>query len=174
MRKFSMSDVCAEAGVSRGTLYRYFKSKDEVLEAIGAHMFAALGRALRQAVVDDPDPSQRLRVVLQAMVEFPTRFPPLLMIIHSEPQFALTCFREALPQLATQASQVLNPVLEEAPAVRDRIMSATDLGELFTRLMVSTYLIPSLTDLRPAQLGAAWQMLVGTPLPVPAVTAAPR
>ena len=28
LRKLSMSDICEEAGISRGTLYRYFKSKD--------------------------------------------------------------------------------------------------------------------------------------------------
>ena len=35
-RKLSVSDICAASGVARGTFYRYFSTKEEVLDALGA------------------------------------------------------------------------------------------------------------------------------------------
>jgi AcrR family transcriptional regulator len=35
VRRLTVGSVCAQAGVSRATLYRYFTSKDELLEAVG-------------------------------------------------------------------------------------------------------------------------------------------
>jgi AcrR family transcriptional regulator len=170
-----MSDVCAEAGVSRGTLYRYFKNKEEVLDAIGGHLLASLTHALNDAVAAEPTPHERLRVVWQAMFDYPQRSPQLAMIIHSEPRFALDFFNRVLPQLVTEATQALTPAFQETPPVRDGTATAKDLAELFARLVITTYLMPSSeTDLRPSQLGGAWPALPDETTPAPMVTATPR
>jgi AcrR family transcriptional regulator len=52
----SMQDVIAEAGLSVGAVYRYFKSKNDIVEAI-AEQYASLVSDLLAALVADPDRS---------------------------------------------------------------------------------------------------------------------
>lgn len=52
----SMQDVIAEAGLSVGAVYRYFKSKNDIVEAI-AEMYATQVSDLLATLVADPDRS---------------------------------------------------------------------------------------------------------------------
>jgi AcrR family transcriptional regulator len=52
----SMQDVIAEAGLSVGAVYRYFKSKNDIVEAI-AEQYATQVSDLLSALVADPDRS---------------------------------------------------------------------------------------------------------------------
>lgn len=65
-----MDDIAEAAGVSKGTLYLYFKSKDEVLTALMSLFFSADLERL-QALIQSPEPSIiRLRVYLQGLVSY--------------------------------------------------------------------------------------------------------
>src|ERR1700727_2689241 len=46
--KMSLSGVCLDAGVTRGTLYRYFSSKEQLLSAVTAHIRAKAGQKLKE------------------------------------------------------------------------------------------------------------------------------
>jgi AcrR family transcriptional regulator len=48
-----MRDICAEAGLSTGAVYNYFRSKDEIVEAVGACGRDATARRLES--LDTPD-----------------------------------------------------------------------------------------------------------------------
>ena len=52
----SMQDVIAEGGLSVGAVYRYFKSKNDIVEAI-AEQYATQVSDLLVALVADPDRS---------------------------------------------------------------------------------------------------------------------
>jgi TetR/AcrR family transcriptional regulator, transcriptional repressor of aconitase len=53
----SMQDILAEANLSAGAVYRYFKSKDEIIAAIGFANVAAFTAAVEEVLqVDDPPP----------------------------------------------------------------------------------------------------------------------
>ncbi len=52
----SMQDIFAEAGLSAGAVYRYFKSKNEIIEAIADEVVGTLEAAL-DAPADGPPPS---------------------------------------------------------------------------------------------------------------------
>jgi len=55
----SMSQIIAEAGVSAGTIYLYFTSKEEIVEAIAEERHA-LESALASAALANPDTAQAL------------------------------------------------------------------------------------------------------------------
>jgi AcrR family transcriptional regulator len=57
----SMQDVIAEAGLSVGAVYRYFRSKDEIIEAIAEGYAEQIGAVLDD-VVSDPG-----RTLIEAM-----------------------------------------------------------------------------------------------------------
>src|SRR5277367_4793470 len=74
-RKLSMSDVCAQARISRGTLYRYFSNKDQLLDAIAAHVERGLRAELRAAVQRRPDLRERVYVVVKSLVQYRDKHP---------------------------------------------------------------------------------------------------
>jgi AcrR family transcriptional regulator len=72
-----MSDIAAQAGVSVGTLYNCFDSKDDVIEALRAHKIEALQAALGK-VSRMPDPCKRLRSLIETAFTFVEQHGPLM------------------------------------------------------------------------------------------------
>lgn len=159
-----MSDVCHEAGVSRGTLYRYFKSKEDVLEAIGKHVENGFRRALQEAIAESPDVDDRLRVVLDVIVHYNDRHPEAAEAIAAEPEFALSFFRREFPKHLAITREALAPMLDESAVVRDGIVSKNQLAEIFLRIAQSTALVPSPQSGKlPERVAALWGALTRTP-----------
>jgi len=64
----SIADIAAHAGVASGSVYYYFKTKDDVGEAIVAHLDARY-RAAMAAWNDMDDPRERLAALAQSYVD---------------------------------------------------------------------------------------------------------
>ena len=123
----SMQDLVDEAGVSSGAVYRYFPSKDAVIEAIAAENLEQVVAVIRQSIEDDLAPEAAIGAVLEFVT---TR--------HAEDGFAaiaLLVWSEALrnPTLAgllrtaiSTAGQLLSsrPVRRRSrgPAVNDLLL----------------------------------------------------
>ncbi|MDR2983358.1 MAG: TetR/AcrR family transcriptional regulator [Nocardiopsaceae bacterium] len=52
----SMQDVFREAGLSAGAVYRYFKSKDELVQAIAGRSLGQVTAVIEAALAEDPVP----------------------------------------------------------------------------------------------------------------------
>lgn len=52
----SMQDVFAESGLSAGAVYRYFKSKDELVRAIAASTLGQISAIITDSLAEDPAP----------------------------------------------------------------------------------------------------------------------
>ena len=65
-KAMSLRDLSAEAGLSMGALYTYFKSKDEMLHMILRQGRMVVKRVLQGQVEGILDPRARLRTVIQA------------------------------------------------------------------------------------------------------------
>jgi TetR/AcrR family transcriptional regulator, transcriptional repressor of aconitase len=52
----TMQDVFAESGLSAGAVYRYFKTKDDLIQAISASALGQLGTVIEDALAEDPLP----------------------------------------------------------------------------------------------------------------------
>src|SRR5262245_65002945 len=68
-RKLSLSDVAVAAGVSRPTLYRWFPSKESLLEAFGRYEQRKYDDGIAYAVAG-LDGDARLETVLRFIVQF--------------------------------------------------------------------------------------------------------
>ena len=66
----SVRAVAELVGVTAPSIYMHFKDKDELLDAVCAEHFAALGRALAQATAESLDPIDRLMAQGRAYVRF--------------------------------------------------------------------------------------------------------
>jgi AcrR family transcriptional regulator len=142
VREVSMTEVCQEAGVSRGTLYRYFGSREEVLAAAEGRVEQTLADALEAAVAARPDPGSRLEVVLTALHRYVSDRPALLLILEREPRIALDYLARRLPVLVGLLARALEPVLHEAPAVRQQLLGEDQLAEIVLRTVLARRVLP--------------------------------
>lgn len=65
----SMDEIAAEAGVARSTVYVYFANRDELLRACLKRMHNQLLDAIAPAWERSTDPIERLRTLLECMME---------------------------------------------------------------------------------------------------------
>jgi TetR/AcrR family transcriptional regulator, fatty acid metabolism regulator protein len=67
----TMDDIVAESGLSKGTLYWYFESKEDLLESvINSWLEAHLSEELPTLLARYPTASAKLRALIQGMMEF--------------------------------------------------------------------------------------------------------
>jgi TetR/AcrR family transcriptional regulator, transcriptional repressor of aconitase len=64
----SLQEIFRESGLSAGAVYRYFKSKDELVQAIGTEFFSRFSGALESVLSKDPVPGVDQVVVGLALV----------------------------------------------------------------------------------------------------------
>lgn len=140
--KLSMSDVCEMSGISRGTLYRYFRNKEEVLDAIGGHVVEGLQQHVRAAVEERPGLDDRLQVVVESLVRYAETHPETQ--VHAfEPEFGVAFIRSTFPKFVTLVEELLAPALELTTPVRSGAITSSELAEIVLRVAASTYFIPT-------------------------------
>ena len=65
-----IEDVAREAGVGKGTVYRYFHDKEELYFAFVFDGIAALKKQLSKDATQGQDPLERLRSAIRSIVDF--------------------------------------------------------------------------------------------------------
>ncbi|OBS10091.1 TetR/AcrR family transcriptional regulator [Acidihalobacter prosperus] len=68
-RRTTLADIAHAAKVALGNIYYYFKTKDELLEAISARRVEAFAERCREWETRAPDPRQRLQAYLEMPAE---------------------------------------------------------------------------------------------------------
>lgn len=70
-----VSDVAEEAGVADGTIYLYFKSKDDLLISLFEEQMSLVNAELGRAVAAESDPGEKLRRFIRAYLELVEKNP---------------------------------------------------------------------------------------------------
>jgi TetR/AcrR family transcriptional regulator, fatty acid metabolism regulator protein len=73
-----VSEIAKDAGVADGTIYLYFKSKDDLLISLFEQRMKQVNSTLRSAVASEKRPVEQLRAVIRAY----------LQLVHDEPAAA--------------------------------------------------------------------------------------
>ncbi len=104
-RKLQLSDVATEAGVSRPTLYRYFGSKEGLLEAFGLYEQDNFdsGIAAAMAGLSGPD---RLDAALRFIVDFQSTYS-LGSLADIEPEHVLHQMKRVLPIMHERIARII-------------------------------------------------------------------
>src|SRR5437764_5059814 len=115
----TMSAIAATAGVSRPTLYRWFPTKHELLEALTAYEEELFDARLKAVIEAQRSPARRLDAALRCLV---TYLDGLMGPdpIGADPAFALESLAESLPQQTTSFVRLLGPAFGTVPAVPRR------------------------------------------------------
>ena len=115
-----VSDVAKEAGVADGTIYLYFKSKDDVLISLFERRMQQVNDTLRTAVAKHKSPRDQLRAFIQAY----------LQLVHDEPAAAEVLTIE-LRQSSKFMKEYENPEFADFLRMLGGIIAAAqDKGEL--------------------------------------------
>ena len=142
LAKLGMSDVSESAGVSRGTLYRYFTSREALLESLAQYENRRFRGRVSEALLDAPAGQDRIRVVLEHVTGYVREHPAIQRIVETEPAFVLRYLREHFPFLRETTGAILSPLLERTHPVRAGAATTEQLVDWLTRLMISAVLFP--------------------------------
>ena len=137
-RKMSLSDVATLAGLSRPTIYRYFVSKEELIDALGKRERRRFNTAMDEAMSGVVGVA-RLEAAVDVIATFVENQPPG-RLLDLEPTFAHEQMAQALPMITEGLMQVLQRCDREnalASAVDPR-----DLAGAIARTALSHYIFP--------------------------------
>lgn len=104
-----IDDVATAAGVGKGTIYRYFPTKDDLFFAAILHSFDRLSDALAESLAQETSPRRRLERIAREVLSFSwDRRELFTLLLNDERRFArrdgeLQKRREAVSRLAQEA-----------------------------------------------------------------------
>jgi AcrR family transcriptional regulator len=137
-RRMSLSDVASLAGVSRPTVYRYFASKEDLIDALGKRERRRFDIAMDNATSGVVGVA-RLEAAVDVVATFVEDQPPG-RLLDLEPGFAHEQMAQALPMLTEGLTAVLQRCVREgafATAVDPRALAGA-----IARTALSHYIFP--------------------------------
>jgi AcrR family transcriptional regulator len=141
-RRLSMSDIIDTSGVSRGTLYRYFSNKDEVLAAVSEFVCAGFENGIRDAGQGIADPIERFKAVMQFYARYTNENSPD-RVFEVEPGFHLAFFRSRFGRYKIAVQDALDPVFDHFDRLVGEAINRDAFVETLVRMQLSTLLVPA-------------------------------
>jgi len=132
--KLNLSEVAAQAGISRPTFYKFFSSKDDLLSAFSQFELQLLRADLDRAIAGRTG-RRRVDALLQFLVDFYGSYQ-MRGLIEIEPGLVLAQLARALPALAELV----------APALAGQVSDPQVVAMALVRLSVCHYLAPGHDD----------------------------
>ena len=117
--KLSLSEVALQAAVSRPTLYRWFASKEELLEAFGLYERQMFDTGISQATAGLRG-TDRLDAALRFIVEYQQSYSGV-RIVDVEPEVAIDHLSRVIPLMRARLQRLLpgpNGAVKAATAIR--------------------------------------------------------
>lgn len=114
-------EVCVEhiaeaAGVAKGTVFRYFQSKENLFLAIVHHAVEMAVAGAQEAIAGESDVIARLRLVLTETIRFYFQHHGLFRVLHHDKSFRCSQEREDLLAKRRQLRNLLTRIIGEGIA----------------------------------------------------------
>lgn len=142
LERLTLSAVAEAAGVSRPTLYRWFATREDLLDAMSLRQEERFYAGLAAALDAVRTPAERLDAALCYLVSYLDETFGTTSLLR-EPGFILRSLAGSLDKQRAIWAGLLGDALARVPAVRAKQITAEQAAELFLRLAYSHYLIPS-------------------------------
>ncbi|OGK86353.1 MAG: hypothetical protein A2X52_08295 [Candidatus Rokubacteria bacterium GWC2_70_16] len=111
-----VSDVAKEAGIAAGTIYLYFKTKDDILVTLFREKMAQFVATLRKSIADEPDAVAKLRRLIFLHFQLLEQHPELAEVVQVEQRQGQKFFRGASAHEISSYFTLIGSVLEEGVA----------------------------------------------------------
>ena len=113
-----VSDIACEAGIAAGTIYLYFKTKDDILVTLFRDKMAEFVGALRKAIAGEPDAASKVRRLVSLHFSMLEENPDLAEVVQVELRQGQKFFRGASSQEIGAYFALIGSVLDEGVAER--------------------------------------------------------
>lgn len=134
--------VCERAGISRGAFYRYFDSKEGVLQAWFDEMLRHNENAINALIAGNPDVDARLSAYVAVVTELMDRHR-FRSLVQVEPALAIRLLESKYWQQIERTGRALSVVYDSWEEVLGMPINRQLLSELILRCQLSTTLIPT-------------------------------
>lgn len=117
--KLNLSNVALQAGVSRPTLYRWFASKEELLDAFGDHERQMFDTGISRATAGLHG-TDKLDAALRFIVEYQQSYSGV-RLVDVEPEVTIGQLSEVIPVMRARLQRLLpgpNGAVKAATAIR--------------------------------------------------------
>jgi len=111
-----VSDIAREAGIASGTIYLYFRTKDEILVTLFREKMAAWVAFARREIAGEVDAVARLRRLVHLHFRVLEENPDLAEVVQVELRQGHKFFRGASAQEVSAYFALIESVLEEGIA----------------------------------------------------------
>ena len=108
-----VSEIAREAGVADGTIYLYFKSKDDLLISLFEARMADVNDDVRAALASAHDPVEKLRAVIRLHLSLVERNRHLAEVLTVELRQSARFMKEYSPQAFAKYLALVGSILEE-------------------------------------------------------------
>jgi len=111
-----VSDIAREAGIASGTIYLYFKTKDEILVTLFREKMAAFVAALRTEIARERDPEAKIRRLVRLHFEVLEASPDMAEVVQVELRQGQKFFRGASAHEISAYFDLIGSILREGVA----------------------------------------------------------
>jgi TetR/AcrR family transcriptional regulator, repressor for uid operon len=132
--KLNLSDVAAQAGISRPTFYKFFSSKDDLLAEFSSFELQLLREDLERAI-EGRTGRDRVDALLRFLADFYGSYQ-MRALVEIEPGLVLRQMSKTLPSLVELIT----------PALQGQVRKPQVVAMALVRLSVCHYLVPGYDD----------------------------
>jgi TetR/AcrR family fatty acid metabolism transcriptional regulator len=111
-----VSDIAKEAGIASGTIYLYFKTKDEILVTLFREKMAEFVATVRKAIAAEPDAVAKLRGLIALHFKLLEDHAEMAEVVQVELRQGQKFFRGASANEVSGYFDLISSVLEEGMA----------------------------------------------------------
>jgi TetR/AcrR family transcriptional regulator, fatty acid metabolism regulator protein len=111
-----VSDIAREAGIASGTIYLYFKTKEEILVTLFRERMADFVAQLRSEIAAEPDPVAKIRRLVRVHFSVLEQNPALAEVVQVELRQGHKFFRGASAHEVSAYFELIGSILEEGVA----------------------------------------------------------
>ena len=108
-----VSDIAREAGIAAGTIYLYFRTKEDILITLFREKMSVFVSSMRRAIADEPNAVAKVRRLVHLHFEMLEGDPDLAEVVQVELRQGQKFFRGASSQEITAYFALIGSVLEE-------------------------------------------------------------
>jgi AcrR family transcriptional regulator len=142
VRYLTMAEVSEASEVSRTTLYRYFATKEKLLDGVAAYDWQHFSEGLDKALAEAASGPERTRVLLDYAVGY-INDHPARELTESEPGFVIDYLRTMSPAVEAMLLSHLEEELDSAPPVVAGVLSAQQAVDIMARLLATSWVLPA-------------------------------
>src|SRR5512145_3154219 len=111
-----VSDIAREAGIASGTIYLYFKTKDEILVTLFREKMAEWVAHVRREVAGEPDAIAKIRRLVALHFQVLEGHPDLAEVVQVELRQGQKFFRGASAHEVSAYFELIGSILQEGVA----------------------------------------------------------